>query len=74
MVFYVCGGLTAVWAVLVAGLGIARHNFPGGRGGERVVIAISVILVAASIGSGIISAAAEEEEPTAERAAFVAPS
>jgi hypothetical protein len=73
MVFYVCGGLTAVWAVLLSALGVARQNFPGGRGGERIVIAISAILVVASIGSGIVSAALEEEEPTEEHAAFLAP-
>lgn len=71
-VFYVCGGLTALWAVLVSGLGIARENFPGGKGGERVVIAISALLVAASIGSAVVGSALEDEEP-AEEAALVAP-
>ena len=72
-VFYVCGGLTAVWAVLVSALGVARHSFPGGRGGERIVIAISAILVIASIGSGIVASVLEEEEHAAEPAALLAP-
>ena len=68
VVFYVIGGLTAVWAVVLAGLGITRHAFPGTPGATRVVMAISAVLVTGSIGSAIISGALEEEEPEAEAA------
>ncbi len=60
--FYVLGGLLALWAVLVAALGIARHRFPGGRTGERIVIAISVLLVVGAIGSAVVTSALEAEE------------
>jgi hypothetical protein len=58
--FHVLGGLLAVWAVLVAALGIVRHDFPRGRGAERLVAAISVLLVVGAIGSAVITAANEE--------------
>ena len=77
-VFYVLGGLLALWAVLVALLGIARHSFPGGRGGERIVIGISLLLVAGAIGSAVIASATQEGEhaeaaATGEAAAPEAP-
>jgi plastocyanin len=61
--FYVLGGVLAAWALIVTALGVTRPDFPGGGGGERIVAAISVVLVAGAIGSGIITAANEEEEP-----------
>lgn len=68
VVFYVIGGLTALWAVVLAGLGVARHSFPATTGAANIVMAISVVLVAASIGSAIITGALEEEEHGAEAA------
>lgn len=61
-VFYVLGGALALWAVVLSALGIARHKFPGGKGGERVVVAISSILVAGAVVSAIVSGVAEDEE------------
>jgi plastocyanin len=61
-VFYVAGALLAIWALVLAAMGIARDRFPGGRGGERAVIAVSGVLVAAAIGSAVIGGALEEEE------------
>lgn len=63
--FHLVGGLLALWAVLVAALGIMRPGFPG-KGGERVVTAVSVLLVAGAIAAALITGAAESEE---ERAA-----
>ncbi len=60
--FHLMGGLLALWAVLVAALGILRHDFPRGRSAETLVTAISVLLVVGAIGSAILTAAAEEEE------------
>ena len=59
--FHVIGGLTAIWAVVVAGLGITREDFPRG-GMEKIVGAISVLLVAGAIGSAIVTSATQEEE------------
>lgn len=59
--FYVLGGLLAAWALIVTALGLTRHDFPGSGAGERIVAGISVVLVAGAIGSGVITAANEEE-------------
>ncbi len=75
--FHVLGGLLAAWALLVSFLGITRENFPGTKGAERLVALISLTLVAAAIGSAIITSALEEEEAEpqegGEEAAFVLP-
>ena len=66
--FHVCGALLAVWALVVSFLGITRENFPGSAAAERGVFAVSIVLAAAAIGSGIYTAATEEEEPEGEEA------
>ncbi len=60
--FHVCGVILAVWALLVAFLGITRENFPGTDGAARIVGTISVVLVVAAIGTAIYTSATEEEE------------
>lgn len=60
--FHVCGALLAIWAVVVAFLGITRENFPGSPQRERIVGAISVVLVVAAIGSAIYVGATEEDK------------
>jgi hypothetical protein len=73
--FYVCGGVLVGWAVLVSLLGITREDFPRTDGSARLVSAISVILVAAAIGSAIYTSATEDEdEGGGEAAALVLPS
>ena len=59
--FHVIGGLTAIWAVVVAVLGITRENFPG-RGAEKVVALISVIMVVGTISAAVLTSGNEEEE------------
>jgi hypothetical protein len=56
--FHVIGGLTALWAVVVAGLGITREDFPRGAA-EKVVGAISVLLVAGAISAAILTSETE---------------
>ena len=56
--FHVLGGLTAIWAVLVAVIGITREDFPGGA--EKIVAAISLVLVVGTISAAIITSATEE--------------
>ena len=60
--FHVCGILFAAWALLVSFLGITREDFPASDGAGRLVAAISVLLAAAAIGTGIYTSATEEEE------------
>ena len=61
-VFYVMGALFAVWAVIVSFLGIRKHDFPGTKSAERLVIVISLVLFLAAVGSAVIGAALEEHE------------
>ena len=35
--FYIAGAVLAVWAVVVSGLGITSHNFPGNKAGRTAV-------------------------------------
>ncbi len=58
--FHVIGGLTAIWAVAVAIVGIKKEDFPGGA--EKIVGAISVLLVVSAISAAIISSANEGDE------------
>lgn len=68
--FHVLGGLLAIWALVVSFLGVTREGFPGSS--ERIVGAISVVLVLAAISAAIITSATEEEEG-GEEAALVLP-
>jgi hypothetical protein len=68
--FHVVGGLLAIWAVVVSFLGITRESFPKSAVAERVVTAISVILVLGAIGTGIYVSASEEEEVEGQNAAL----
>ena len=57
--FHVFGGLTAIWAVTVAVIGIKKEDFPGGA--EKIVGAISVLLVVSAISAAVITGANEDE-------------
>jgi hypothetical protein len=67
--FYIAGSVLAAWALLVSFLGVTRENFPASDRAARLVAAISILLVAAAIGSGIYLSATEEHEPEGEHAA-----
>jgi hypothetical protein len=60
--YHVCGIAFAVWAVLVSFLGITREDFPGTRGAQRIVGAISILLAVATIGSAVYTGATEDDE------------
>jgi hypothetical protein len=51
--FYIGGGLLALWAVVLAGLGLTRPSFPYSNRGARGVILISLVLAAVAIGTAI---------------------
>jgi hypothetical protein len=51
--FYVAGGALAVWAVVLATIGMNRPDFPGNMRGQRGVIAISVVLVVVAIAMAV---------------------
>ena len=55
--FYLLGGVLAGWAVLVAAVGILRHEtFPPSAGGKAGVMAITTLLVVATMASSILTA------------------
>ena len=72
--FHVCGGLLAIWALVVSFLGITREDFPGGKA-EAAVAVISTILTVLAIGSAIYTSANEEnpDEEGGEEAALTVP-
>jgi len=64
--FYVAGAVLAAWAVVVSVIGVTRPGFPGGRNGERGVIAVSVLLVALTITMAIVTASKPPHENVAQ--------
>jgi|SRR5947208_7503730 len=71
--FYVAGGVLVLWALTVsAGLGLRRAAFPFTLGGERVVIAISVVLVLTAVSMAVITSGAPA--PASSGASSSAPS
>jgi plastocyanin len=64
--FYIAGGVLAAWAVIVSLVGVTRPGFPGGRPGERAVIAVSVLLVAFTITMAVVTASKPPKENVAQ--------
>jgi hypothetical protein len=55
--FYICGGALVAWALAVSALGIRGHDtFPPTKRAARGVMAISVVLILAAMGSAVITA------------------
>ena len=53
--FFIIGGALAVYAVVLATIGIQRPNFPGGASGQRGVIALTLVMVVLAIGAAIVT-------------------
>jgi plastocyanin len=54
--FYIAGGVLAAWAVIVSvGIGMRRSDFPGSTAGQRLVMAISALLVVATVLSAVVT-------------------
>ena len=51
--FFIAGGALAAWAVVLATLGLRSPTFPGGAGGQRIVIAISFVLAVVAMGLAV---------------------
>jgi hypothetical protein len=55
--FYLAGGVLAVFAVAISAVGISRiGSFPASRGQARGVIGLAALLVLAAMASAIITA------------------
>jgi hypothetical protein len=53
--FYICGGLLAVWAVVLSYLGLQAADFPGNAGGGRTVMGITALLVVAAMTTAVVT-------------------
>jgi hypothetical protein len=54
--WYILGGVLALWAVVLSFFGLSRPDFPRGEGGARIVMLISVVLVAAAMTAAVATA------------------
>ena len=54
--FYVLGGVAAVWAIVLFAIGMRSATFPASAGAQRGVIAISVLVVVGAMASAILTA------------------
>ena len=54
--FYVAGGLFAAWAVVLGAVGLRSPDFPGTQSAARGVMAVSVVLMAASMAAAVLTA------------------
>jgi len=60
--FFIAGGLLVAWALFVSlALGMRNPNFPGNLGGQRVVSAITALLVLAAASTAVITAGGEDK-------------
>jgi hypothetical protein len=53
--WFIAGGALALYAVVLAYVGLHRPDFPYNARGERVVIALSTMLAALALAMAIIS-------------------
>jgi hypothetical protein len=53
--FYIAGGALAVYAVVLAGIGITQPEFPFSVRGQRAVIAVSFVLIVIAIAAGVLT-------------------
>jgi plastocyanin len=52
---YIAGGVLVLWALVVSlGLGLRKPNFPASLRGQRLVSAISAVLVAATVATAVL--------------------
>jgi hypothetical protein len=54
--FYIAGGVLAAYAVIISAIGITRiGTFPSSKGQARGVMALSAVLVAATMASAVLT-------------------
>jgi plastocyanin len=60
--YYIAGGLLVAWALIVSVLlGLRKPDFPDSLGGQRVVMAISAVLVIAAASTAVITSGGAEK-------------
>ena len=59
--YYIAGGLLVAWALIVSVLlGLRKPDFPGSLGGQRIVMAITAVLVIAAASTAVITSGSPE--------------
>ncbi|HEV7528068.1 MAG TPA: plastocyanin/azurin family copper-binding protein [Solirubrobacteraceae bacterium] len=54
--YYIAGGLLVAWALVVSVLfGLRKPDFPGNPGGQRIVMAITAVLVIAAASTAVLT-------------------
>ena len=53
--FYIAGLLLAAWAVVLAGIGLTRPEFPYNARGQRGVIVLSLVFAVLALGTAILT-------------------
>ena len=53
--WFIAGGLLAVYAVVLAYVGLHRPDFPYNSRGEKAVIALSAVLAAVALAMAVIT-------------------
>jgi hypothetical protein len=53
--FFIIGGALAVYAVILATLGIQRPDFPSNIGGQRGVIALTAMIAVLAVAAAILT-------------------
>jgi plastocyanin len=65
-VFYIFAGLLVAWALVVSVvLGLRTADFPSSLGGQRIVSAVTAVLVIATAASGVITSGSPSKQSTA---------
>jgi hypothetical protein len=54
--FFIAGGAFVAWAIVLFAIGMRSDSFPGGQGPQRVVVAVSVVLMVAAMATAVITA------------------
>jgi hypothetical protein len=54
--FYIFGGVLAIWAVVLSGIGMSSASFPATVAAKRGVIGLTAVLVAAAMATAVITA------------------
>ncbi len=53
--WFIAGGVLAIYAVILAAIGLQRPGFPFNARGQRLVILVSLALVVIAIGAAILT-------------------
>lgn len=72
--FYVAGGLLVAWALTVSlGLGLRLAAYPASASGQRIVMAVSAVLVVATLSTAVITSGSDAHDGTHEPPAPLEP-